>query len=103
PPLLQRGSPPAARGDGPGRPRRGALPLRLRGDEGALRMSLPVAILAGGLATRLGRIAEGTPKALVDVAGRPFAEHQVELLVSQGLADIVLLVGHLGEQIEAAL
>jgi len=66
-------------------------------------MSLPVAILAGGLATRLGRIAEGTPKALVDVAGRPFAEHQVELLVHHGISEIVFLVGHLAERIEAVL
>jgi len=62
-------------------------------------MSLPVAILAGGRATRLGPIAERLPKALVDVAGRPFAVHQLELLRGHGLTDIVFLVGHLGEMI----
>jgi len=62
-------------------------------------MSLPVAILAGGRATRLGPIAERMPKSLVDVAGRPFAVHQLELLRRHGLTDIVFLVGHLGEMI----
>ena len=48
-------------------------------------MSLPVAILAGGLAIRLRPITEDIPKALISVAGRPFAEHQIELLREQGL------------------
>ncbi|HXT71396.1 MAG TPA: nucleotidyltransferase family protein [Vicinamibacterales bacterium] len=66
-------------------------------------MSLPVAILAGGLATRLGPVTERIPKALVDVAGRPFAEHQIALLARHGLTDIVWLTGHLGTMIEEAL
>lgn len=66
-------------------------------------MSLPVAVLAGGLATRLGPIAERVPKVLVDVAGRPFAEHQIDLLRRQGIVDVVWCVGHLGDQVERAL
>jgi NDP-sugar pyrophosphorylase family protein len=66
-------------------------------------MSLPVAILAGGLATRLRPITTTIPKSLVDVAGRPFAEHQIALLKAHGLADIVFLVGHLGEMVQEAL
>jgi NDP-sugar pyrophosphorylase family protein len=66
-------------------------------------MSLPVAVLAGGLATRLGPITSAIPKSLVDVGGRPFAEHQVELLRRHGLTDIVFLVGHLGEMVRDAL
>jgi NDP-sugar pyrophosphorylase family protein len=66
-------------------------------------MSLPVAILAGGLATRLGAIAERIPKSLVDVGGRPFAVHQIELLRSRGISDITFLIGHLGDQIQRAL
>jgi NDP-sugar pyrophosphorylase family protein len=66
-------------------------------------MSLPVAILAGGLATRLRPITENLPKALIDVAGRPFAEHQVELLAGQGISRVVWLVGYRADQIETAL
>jgi N-acetyl-alpha-D-muramate 1-phosphate uridylyltransferase len=64
---------------------------------------LPVAILAGGLARRLGGMAERTPKSLVDVAGRPFVAHQLELLRRNGVDDVVLCVGHLGEQIQDAV
>lgn len=66
-------------------------------------MILPVAILAGGLATRLRPVTTQIPKSLVDVAGRPFAEHQVRLLARHGLTDLVFLVGHLGEMIRQAL
>jgi NDP-sugar pyrophosphorylase family protein len=66
-------------------------------------VSLPVAILAGGMATRLRPITESIPKALVDVAGRPFAVHQVEMLRRQGIDHVVWLVGYRADQIEAAL
>lgn len=66
-------------------------------------MSLPVAILAGGLATRLRPITEHIPKVLVEVAGKPFAVHQIDMLRRQGLTEIVFCVGHLGEQVAAAL
>jgi len=63
---------------------------------------LPVAILAGGLATRLQSLTERTPKSLLPIAGRPFLFHQLELLQRQGVERVVLCVGHLAEQIEAA-
>jgi NDP-sugar pyrophosphorylase family protein len=65
--------------------------------------SVPVAILAGGRATRLGQLAETVPKALVDVAGRPFIEHQLALLRRRGLRRVVLCLGHLGGQVQAHL
>jgi NDP-sugar pyrophosphorylase family protein len=68
-------------------------------------MSAPlpaVAILAGGLATRLRPLTERIPKSLVPVAGRPFLAHQLELLRKQGVTRAVLCVGHLGDQIETA-
>ena len=60
----------------------------------------PVAILAGGLATRLRPITEKIPKVLVPVAGKPFLVHQLELLRHQGIARVVLCLGHLGEMVE---
>ena len=62
---------------------------------------LPVAILAGGLATRLRPITQKIPKLLVEVAGEPFFSHQLRLLKKNGLTKIVLCVGYLGEQIVA--
>jgi NDP-sugar pyrophosphorylase family protein len=63
--------------------------------------SLPtVAILAGGLATRLRPITEKIPKSLVPVAGKPFLTHQLELLRSRGVRHAVLCVGYLGEMIQ---
>jgi NDP-sugar pyrophosphorylase family protein len=66
-------------------------------------MSLPVAILAGGLATRLRPLTEQIPKVLLDVAGKPFAVHQLELLRQHGITDMVMCVGFLGEQVQQAL
>lgn len=62
--------------------------------------NIPVAILAGGLATRLRPITEKIPKSLVPVAGHPFLHHQLKLLHSQGIRHAVLCVGHLGEMIQ---
>jgi NDP-sugar pyrophosphorylase family protein len=59
----------------------------------------PVAILAGGLATRLKPLTERVPKLLVEVAGEPFFSHQLRLLRQAGLTRVVLCAGHLGEKI----
>ena len=82
-----------------GRARGGALPLRLRRHQGAVRMTLPVAILAGGLATRLRPVTETIPKALVEVAGRPFVDHQLDWLRARGFDRVVFCVGYRGEMI----
>jgi NDP-sugar pyrophosphorylase family protein len=61
---------------------------------------LPVAILAGGLATRLHPITQTIPKALVDVAGEPFINRQLAYLHSQGVRRVVLCIGFLGHMIQ---
>ena len=62
-----------------------------------------VAILAGGLSTRLRPLTEKTPKALLSVAGEPFVVHQLRLLHFQGLRKVVLCLGYLGEMIQAEI
>jgi len=64
---------------------------------------LPVAILAGGRATRLRPLTDRVPKSLLNVAGRPFIFHQLEMLRVQRIERVVLCVAHLGEQIQAAV
>src|SRR5215831_2817907 len=61
---------------------------------------MPAAILAGGMATRLRSLTETTPKALIEVNAKPFLWHQLQLLKHNGIHQIVLLVGHLGEKIQ---
>jgi NDP-sugar pyrophosphorylase family protein len=64
---------------------------------------LPVAVLAGGLATRLGPLARETPKCLIDVGGRPFLHHQLGLLRAEGVRRVVVCVGHLGDRVVASV
>jgi len=60
----------------------------------------PVAILAGGLATRLRPLTEVIPKALVDVAGKPFIVRQLAYLRKQGISHVVLCIGYLGNMVQ---
>src|SRR6185295_1689227 len=64
---------------------------------------LPVAILAGGLATRLRPITEQIPKALIDINGKPFIAWQLEGLRNQGVSRVVVCAAYLGEQIQEAV
>jgi len=61
---------------------------------------LPIAILAGGLATRLRPVTEKIPKSLIQVAGKPFICHQLDYLRQQGINSVVLCIGFLGEMIQ---
>ena len=64
---------------------------------------IPVALLAGGLATRLRPVTEKIPKALVELAGKPFIDHQLELLHRNGIRKVVFCLGYLGEMVEKHL
>lgn len=58
-------------------------------------------IIAGGLATRLRPLTLSKPKSLITIKGKPFLEYQIELLKRNGIFDIVLCTGFLGEQIKS--
>ena len=60
-----------------------------------------LALLAGGLATRLRPITATIPKSLVMVASKPFIAHQLIRLAEQKITDVVVCTGYLGEQIES--
>ncbi|HEY7069370.1 MAG TPA: sugar phosphate nucleotidyltransferase [Acidimicrobiales bacterium] len=64
---------------------------------------MQVLVLAGGLGTRMRPRTDTMPKALLPVAGRPFAERQVELLADNGVDDIVFAVAYLGHMIQDTL
>lgn len=61
---------------------------------------MQIAILAGGLATRLRPVTERIPKSMVEIEGKPFLQYQIGLLRRNGVRDIVLCVGHLADQIK---
>ena len=61
---------------------------------------MPAVILAGGLATRMRPITDRIPKVLIEVAGRPFLWHQLQLLKRNGIFRVLLLVGYLGEEVQ---
>jgi NDP-sugar pyrophosphorylase family protein len=61
----------------------------------------PIAVLTGGLSTRMRPLTDLVPKALLEVAGEPFLAHQLRLFARQGIANVKLLVGYRWEQIRA--
>ncbi len=58
-------------------------------------------VLAGGLATRMRPRTLTVPKSMLEVAGRPFVDWQLERLAECGFDEVVMCVAHLGEQIRA--
>ncbi len=58
-------------------------------------------ILAGGLATRMRPLTVERPKALLDVAGRPFIDHQLDWLARHSVTHVVLSIGYLGDMLRA--
>lgn len=61
---------------------------------------LTVAILAGGLATRLQPILKDTPKSMIDICGKPFIDWQLRLLSESGVKKVVLCTSYKSEIIE---
>ena len=58
-------------------------------------------IMAGGKGTRLAALTKDEiPKPMVSVAGKPLLLWQVERLKENGITDIIMVIGHLGEKIQ---
>jgi len=57
-------------------------------------------LLAGGKATRLRPVTETIPKSLLEVAGKPFIDHQLDLIKSNNITKVVICVSYLGEKIK---
>jgi len=60
-------------------------------------------ILAGGLGSRMGKLCESIPKALVKICDKPIILHQIEILKREGIKEFILVTGHLSEKIEEFL
>jgi len=58
-------------------------------------------ILAGGEGTRLRPLTLSVPKPVVPVVDRPFLRHQLDLLASAGVRDVVFSVAYRPERVEA--
>lgn len=57
-------------------------------------------IMAGGFGKRAQSIDPTIPKPLIQIAGKPILQYEVECLVSQGFTDIILTVSYMADKIE---
>jgi MurNAc alpha-1-phosphate uridylyltransferase len=64
---------------------------------------LPLAILAGGYATRLGSLTNDIPKCLIEINGRPFIEWQLDLLIKNGYSDFVFCLSYKSDMVQEYL
>ena len=63
-------------------------------------LKYPIFILAGGLATRLRPKTLKIPKYILEVCGRPFVFHQIELLKKNGFQKFIISSGYLEKKIK---
>lgn len=54
-------------------------------------------VLAGGKGQRLWPLSESLPKVMIPVAGKPVIQHHLEWLKKEGVTEVVITHGHLGE------
>lgn len=58
---------------------------------------MKVAILCGGLGTRVREFAGDLPKPMIEIGGRPYLERVIESFAASGFRDFVLLTGYRSE------
>ncbi|WP_254863563.1 UTP--glucose-1-phosphate uridylyltransferase AglF [Halovivax gelatinilyticus] len=56
-------------------------------------------VLAAGTGTRLRPLTDDKPKALVEIGGKPIVEDVFDKLIDVGASELIVVVGHLKEQI----
>ena len=66
---------------------------------GGCLADIDVAVLAGGLGTRVQAALKDTPKVLAPIAGRPYLDHLLDWLLGYGVRRVVLCLGHLGDAV----
>ena len=64
---------------------------------------LPIAILAGGYASRIGSLTKDLPKCLIEINGRPFVDWQLDLLLNNGYSEFVFCVSYKSNLIQEYL
>jgi len=64
---------------------------------------LPIAILAGGYATRLGELTRDFPKCLIEIKGRPFVDWQLDLLIENGYSDFIFCISYKSDLVQSHL
>jgi D,D-heptose 1,7-bisphosphate phosphatase len=69
-------------------------------DAGGIFFLMQTVIMAGGKGTRVAAIAGDIPKPMIPICGKPILERQINCLKENGLTEIILVVGHLGQYIK---
>lgn len=64
---------------------------------------LPIVVLAGGFATRLGKLTAEVPKCLIEINGRPFVDWQLDLLMRHGYSDFIFCVSYKSDAVQEYL
>ena len=62
-------------------------------------MNSTAMLLAAGLGTRLKELTQDRPKALVEIAGKPLLQHNIENLIRNGFSTIIVNIHHFGDQV----
>lgn len=58
-------------------------------------------IMAGGKGTRIASLVSDVPKPMILICGKPILQYQIECLKAQGIKEIILVIGHLGNVIKS--
>ena len=66
-------------------------------------LNISVAILVGGLGTRLQSVVNDRPKVMALINGRPFLTYILDKINYAGLKEVVLCVGYMGKYIESEM